>query len=140
MKTKFSLNTLVMIYAIVVVVAVLTWIVPGGEYQRETKEGRTLVIPGSFLYTQSEPQGLGAILMAPIKGFIQAAQIIAFLLIIGGVFSTIQRTGAITAAVQKMAHSGHHVYLFARGYTFWHVRRNHAVYSNIHTTGYIVRL
>ncbi len=103
MKTKFSLNTLVMIYAIVVVVAVLTWLIPGGEYQREMKEGRTLVIPGSFQYTQSEPQGLGAVLMAPIKGFIQAAQIIAFLLIIGGVFSTMQRTGAITAAVKKMA-------------------------------------
>jgi uncharacterized ion transporter superfamily protein YfcC len=103
MKIKFSLNTLVMIYAIVVVVAILTWIIPGGEYQREIKEGRTLVIPGSFHYTESVPQGIGAVLMAPIKGFIHAAQIIVFLLVIGGVFSTIQKTGAITAGVQKMA-------------------------------------
>ena len=48
MKKKFTFNTLVMIYAVVVLVAVATWIVPGGEYQRETKDGRTLVVPGSF--------------------------------------------------------------------------------------------
>lgn len=103
MKTKFTFNTLVLIYAIVILVAILTWIVPGGEYQREVRDGRTLVIAESFDYVDSQPQGIAAILLAPIKGFIQAAQIIAFLFIIGGVFKIIETTGAISAAVQKMA-------------------------------------
>lgn len=104
MKTKFTFNTLVMIYAIVIIVAMLTWIVPGGEYQREVRDGRTLVIAESFKYVDSQPQGIAAILLAPIKGFIQAAQIIAFLFIIGGAFNIIQTTGAISASVQKMAY------------------------------------
>ncbi len=103
MKAKFSFNTLVMIYAIVVVVAILTWLVPGGEYRRETKDGKTLVIAESFTYVKNQPQGLGAILTSPLKGFAQAAQIIAFLFVIGGTFSVIQATGAVTASVQRMA-------------------------------------
>ena len=104
MKSKFKFNTLVMIYAIVIVVAIMTWLIPGGEYQREAKDGRTLVIAESFKYIDSQPQGIGAILLAPIKGFIQAAQIIVFLFIIGGAFNIIQTTGAISASVQKMAY------------------------------------
>ncbi|MFZ5517235.1 MAG: YfcC family protein [Candidatus Zhuqueibacterota bacterium] len=103
MKIKFNVNTLVLIYVIVILVALLTWIVPGGEYQREVRDGRTLVIADSFTYVDSHPQGIGAVLMAPIQGFIQAALIIAFLFVIGGAFSVIQSTGAITASVQKMA-------------------------------------
>lgn len=101
--TGKSLSTLAMIYALVIIVALLTWIVPGGEYQRTVTDGRTLVEPGSFQYIKSSPQGLGAMLTAPIKGFIQASQIIVFLFIIGGTFSVIQGTGAIQAGVQRMA-------------------------------------
>lgn len=100
---KYSFNTLVMIYAVVIAVAVATWIVPGGEYRRETREGRTLVVPNSFTVVENDPQGIGAVLKAPIRGFIDAAYIIAFLFVIGGAFMIIQRTGAITASVQSLA-------------------------------------
>jgi len=100
---KFSFNTLVMIYGVVVLVAVATWIIPGGEYRRETADGKTVVMPDSFAFVTSQPQGLGAILAAPVRGFVQAAHIIAFLFVIGGTFSVIQKTGAISVAVQKLA-------------------------------------
>jgi len=105
---KFSFNTLVMIYAVVIAVAVATWIVPGGEYSRCVQDGKTMVVPGSFTIVRSEPQGIGAVLVAPVKGFIQAAHIIAFLFVIGGAFMVIQKTGAITVSVQRLA------YTFAR--------------------------
>jgi uncharacterized ion transporter superfamily protein YfcC len=103
MKQPFAFNTLVMIYAVVVLMAIATWIVPGGEYKREQKEGRTLVVPGSFTYAPSSPQGFGAIFTAPVKGFVQAAHIIAFVFIIGGAFSVVQKTGAIAVGVQRVA-------------------------------------
>ena len=105
MKQPFAFNTLVMIYGVVVLVAIATWIVPGGEYQRESQEGRTLVVPGSFTYAPSEPQGLGAIFTAPIKGFMQAAHIIVFVFIIGGAFAVVQKTGAIAVSVQRVAYT-----------------------------------
>jgi uncharacterized ion transporter superfamily protein YfcC len=105
MKRTFTFNTLVMIYAVVVLVAIATWIAPGGEYKREVKEGRTLVIPGSFTYAPSVPQGVGAIFTAPVKGFMQAAHIIVFVFIIGGAFSVVQKTGAIAVAVRRVAYT-----------------------------------
>ncbi|MFN0158022.1 MAG: YfcC family protein [Bacteroidota bacterium] len=105
MKTGKSINTLVMIFAVVILVALATWVVPGGEYTRVAKEGKTLVVPGSFAYVEGQPQGAAAVLMAPIKGFIQAANIIAFLFVIGGSFMVIQKTGAITVSVQRMAYT-----------------------------------
>jgi len=100
---KITFNTLVMIYAVVIAVALMTWIVPGGEYKREVKDGKTLVVPNSYSTIANEPQGVGAMLVAPVKGFIQAAPIIAFLFVIGGAFMIIQKTGAITVSVQQLA-------------------------------------
>jgi uncharacterized ion transporter superfamily protein YfcC len=105
MKRPWTFNTLVMIYAVVVLVAIATWFVPGGEYKRELKEGRTLVVPGSFTYAQSEPQGLGAIFTSPVKGFMQASHIIVFVFIIGGAFAIVQKTGAIAVSVQRVGYT-----------------------------------
>lgn len=101
-KTIFS-NTLVMIYSVVLLVAAATWILPGGEYQREVREGKTLVVPGSYTEVPSNPQGLADLLKAPVKGFVQAAQIVAFLFVIGGAFMIVERTGTISVAVQALA-------------------------------------
>ncbi|HUI65888.1 MAG TPA: Na+/H+ antiporter NhaC family protein [Bacteroidota bacterium] len=103
MRSRFSFNTLLMVYAVVVLVALATWVVPGGEYRREVKDGRTLVVPGSFVYGQSQGQGLGAVLAAPLRGFADASTIIAFVFIIGGSFMVIQKTGAVTVALRTMA-------------------------------------
>lgn len=103
MKKTFSFNTLVMIYGVVILVAAATWIVPGGEYKREMKDGKTLVIADSFTFVESNPQGVGALLMAPVEGFIEAAHIIAFLFVIGGSFMVVEKTGAVAVSVQKMA-------------------------------------
>jgi uncharacterized ion transporter superfamily protein YfcC len=103
MKPRFQFNTLLMIYAVVVLVGVLTWFMPGGEYQRIVKDGKNLVVPGSFTAGAAAPQFLGAMLLAPIKGFVQAAQIIICLFVVGGCFAVLQKTGAIAAAIHRLA-------------------------------------
>jgi uncharacterized ion transporter superfamily protein YfcC len=105
MGTRASFNTLAMIFAVVVIVAATTWIVPGGEYNRQVRDGRTMVVPGSYTAVAAAPQGPGAVFMAPIKGFVQAAQILAFLFVIGGAFMMIQATGAVAVSVQHLAHT-----------------------------------
>lgn len=102
---KFSFNTLIMIFAVIVLVAAATWIVPSGEYQRQVNNGKTLVLPNSFSFTESNPQGFADILTSPYKGFVKAAEIIGFLFILGGSFSILIRTGAITVSIQHLAHT-----------------------------------
>ncbi len=96
-------HTLVLIYAMVVLTVVATWIVPGGQYQRAEKDGRIMPVAGSFAQTDRNPQGLGALFVSPIKGFIEAAAIIAVVFVVGGAFAVIQKTGAIMAFIHNLA-------------------------------------
>jgi uncharacterized ion transporter superfamily protein YfcC len=97
-------HTFVIIFFIIVIMAILTWIVPAGEYARvKGPEGKTIVEAGSFHLVKSNPQGIFAILKAPIRGTISAVEIIAFVLIIGGAFKIITMSGAIDAAIYKVA-------------------------------------
>ncbi|MGB2578668.1 putative ion transporter superfamily protein YfcC [Elusimicrobium simillimum] len=98
---KFKLNTFTIILAIIAMVAILTWIVPSGKYQTVQKDGRTMVVAGSYEKVPSNPQGLFDVLTAPVEGFISAAEIIVFLLIISGVFAVVEKTGAITAGIKR---------------------------------------
>ena len=94
-------NTYLIIFSILVLMAVLTWIVPPGQYERDSSQKKNPVIPGTFAYIEggagASGQGPGAVFTAPIKGFVAVANIIGFVLIVGGAFSVLQRTRAIDA-------------------------------------------
>ncbi len=94
-------NTYLIIFSILVLMAVLTWIVPPGQYERDSSQKKNPVIPGTFAYIDggagASGQGPGAVFTAPIKGFVAVANIIGFVLIVGGAFSVLQRTRAIDA-------------------------------------------
>lgn len=77
----------------------LTWVIPAGEYAREIVDGRTVVIAGTYEPVESNPQGIAELLTAPIKGFIGASRIIAFVLLVGGAFSVLSATGALDAGL-----------------------------------------
>ena len=81
---------------------ILTWIVKAGEYQRQNLNGRMVLIPGTYKELPNNPQGIWAMLTAPIKGFVSASQIIGFCLIVGGAFGLLNRTGAISAALSSL--------------------------------------
>ncbi len=96
-------HTLILIYAMVVLTVVATWVVPGGAYERVEREGKTMPVSGSFTYVDSRPQGLAALFVSPAKGFVDAAAIIAFCFIVGGVFGIVQKTGTVTVAIHNLA-------------------------------------
>ncbi len=103
MKWKFKfpqLNTFAIILAIIALVTVLTWVVPSGAYQRTEVDGRQVVVPGTYHAVAANPQGVFDVLTAPITGFENTAQVIVFLLIIGGVLAVVEKTGAITAGIK----------------------------------------
>lgn len=93
-----------LIFFIMVLTAMLTWIIPGGRYERTAnQQGREIVVDGTFQVVESQPQGVFALLQAPIQGIVQTANIIAFILLIGGVFGIIDKTRVITASILRVA-------------------------------------
>jgi uncharacterized ion transporter superfamily protein YfcC len=110
--------------------SLLTYVVPSGHFDRETLDvggvERTVVIPGTFetipkhrslrglVFTddepgQASPVSLEGFLSAIPRGMVQAADIIFFIFIIGGVFGILQATGTIPAilhtVVNRLRHS-----------------------------------
>lgn len=72
----------------------------------EGKIRRPVSIPNTYQELESSPQGLKAILFAPIRGIYESIDIILFVLIIGGFIGVFQKSGAmdsgITALSQRM--------------------------------------
>ena len=102
MKKKLC-NTYFLVFLIMIGVAALTWLVPSGQYDRIEEGGRTYAVAGSYHAVARAPQGLGDILAAPVQGFAQCAEIIAFILVVGALFTIVERTGAIHTVIQKVS-------------------------------------
>lgn len=95
MPSAFSI-----LFIIILLVAVLTWFVPAGQYQYVDDTAATLEpVPGTYQQIESNPQGIWEALSAPITGFFDAADIILFLLVIGGYLGLVTDTGAIGAGI-----------------------------------------
>ena len=56
-------------------------------------------IPGTYRTLESRPQGLGALIKAPVRGIIEGSDIIFMVLIIGGLIGVMNRTGAFDAGI-----------------------------------------
>ena len=75
----------VILLAVIAICAVLTHIIPAGEYARiEGPGGRMIVEPDGFEYVEPNPAGLFDILLAVPKGMEEMSTIIFFVFIVGG--------------------------------------------------------
>ena len=95
-------HTYVIVFSILVLAAITTWIVPGGEYERHTVvvEGssRNVIIDNSFHYVENQPQ-TWQVFSAFFEGFVDKADIIAFILMIGGAFWIMNKSRAIDIGI-----------------------------------------
>ena len=99
-------HTLVVVMALVIVVLALSWVIPSGEYQRvtiETSEGtRNVTVAGTYREVPKVLLGPRWCWPAPIKGFLDGALLICFLLVIGGSFAVFQETGAVEFGIRRL--------------------------------------
>ena len=93
MKMKVP-NTYVIIFALLVLCAVATWLVPGGQYVRADD--------GSLQYESVEavPQSW-QVFSSIYHGFEKQAGIIVFILVVGGAFWLLNATGAVSAGIGR---------------------------------------
>ncbi|MDD2964176.1 MAG: AbgT family transporter [Bacteroidales bacterium] len=95
-------HTYVIVFVIIIIAAMFTWIVPGGAFNREviqTASGQREVIDtDSFQYVDSQPQ-TWEIFSAFYQGFARSPKIIVFILILGGAFWILNESRAIDVGV-----------------------------------------
>ena len=93
------------LYILIIILAILTWIIPAGEYEKN-QAGQLLA--GTYKTVQSNPQGIYDIFMAPVYGLIGnklttgSIGVAFFILIIGGFLGVITETGALDIGIASV--------------------------------------
>ncbi|RDW20271.1 C4-dicarboxylate ABC transporter permease [Oceanobacillus arenosus] len=120
-KSKIP-HTFIILFGIIVLLAITTYFIPAGEYDRETTEdGRTIVINGTYHETDASPAGFLDIFTAVFDGMVQSADIIFLLFIVGGSFGILTSTGAIEGLFNRLITKlkGNEIYLIPILITFF---------------------
>ena len=109
-NTKSFLTAILVIFLLMVLTYVLTLVIPSGEYSRVEDADGNLVIDteGGFSYVEggiSFWKWLASpILVLGASGNAALIAVIVFLLVIGGVFSALDRCGVMKYMLDKMVH------------------------------------
>lgn len=94
---KFRMpNAYTILFGIVLLMILLTWVVPSGEYDHQA-DGEP--IAGSYHRVENEAQPITALFTAPMEGFYEAIDVAAFILMVGGFLGVVAKTGAIDAGI-----------------------------------------
>ncbi len=105
-KKKFKTpNTYVILFAVIAVIAILSWFIPGGAYDLDDA-GRA--ISGTYHTVTSNPQGIWDVLLSPIIGMVgskttaAAISISLFIMLFGSFLEMMEETGAVKTGLKKI--------------------------------------
>lgn len=114
-KNKIGLHmphVITLIFMLIVFVAIMTWIIPSGSFERQlvdTAAGeREVAVSGTYTTVKKVTeegdlrQGIAQVLQAPGKGIQRGIEVIAFVFIIVGVFSIMDKTKAMNVGLKKL--------------------------------------
>ena len=89
-----------LIFGIIIVAAILTHIIPAGEFDKVTLDnGREGVVPGSFRYVEGNPASFMDVFLAIPQGMIGAANIIFLTFISGATFQVLEYSRTLENSV-----------------------------------------
>jgi len=106
MKLSFP-HPIIILLSFVVISALATLIIPSGEFDRVLDEqtGRAVVVPGSYHEIEDRNASVYDIFLAVPEGFIEGADIIVLILLLGSSFYVIEKTGALEAGLTALISS-----------------------------------
>lgn len=101
-KKKFRVpHVYVMILCLLILAALLTYVIPAGQYTYITDEatGRRVVDPDSFQYVEQNPTGIVTFVTAIPAGMAAQVDVIMLIVLVIGAFEIINATGALNAGI-----------------------------------------
>lgn len=98
-----GINAFVLMFIVIVIMTILTYILPAGQYDRVEKDGRTIVDPTSFQFVESTPVGVLDMFNSVHLGLVEGSSIILFVFLFGGALGIMQKTGAIDSFIKFIA-------------------------------------
>ncbi|GGW54001.1 YfcC family protein [Alishewanella tabrizica] len=102
---KFKVpHTLTLLFSMMVIAMIATWIVPQGFFATETlANGRAVVVPGTFALVEERSYlSPWQLLTAIPRAFAAAQDVIFFVMILGGVLAIARATGTVDALIGRL--------------------------------------
>lgn len=97
-------HPMVLLLGTVLLAAGLTWVIPAGNFDRQLDpdSGRELVVPGTWHRVDPSPVGPAAAVLAVPRGIVDGADVVVVILLVGGAFGLLDRTGALGRLVAAL--------------------------------------
>ena len=97
-------HPLILLLGGVLVAAGLTWALPAGQYDRreDPATGREVVVAGTYKRVDPAPVGPFAALVSVPRGFVEAADVVAVVLFVGGAWVVVDRLGTLGRLVAAL--------------------------------------
>jgi len=108
MKKRSFPHPMIIMLAFVGLATLMTYIIPAGSFDRVMDEGtgREIVVQGSFKkLDENKPVGIGKMFLSVPEGIIEGAEVVVLILIIGGAFYVVDKTGAFQSGLESLVHS-----------------------------------
>ncbi len=98
-------HPLALLTGCIALAAALTWVLPAGQYARHHDEvtGRDVVAPGTYHAVPAAPVSPFEAVVAIPRGMIAAADVIFLVLLVGGAFVVVDKTGALRQGTAWLA-------------------------------------
>jgi uncharacterized ion transporter superfamily protein YfcC len=100
-------HPLILLIAAVAIAAALTWVLPAGEYARrdDPVTHRSVVVAGTYHVVPRAPVGPFAAAVAIPRGFVEGAEVIAVVLLVGGAWVVVDRLGTLGRIIAALVAS-----------------------------------
>ena len=102
-KKLWAPNVYSLLFLLAVVAAILTWIVPAGSFERQTTDGVTEVIAGTYAFTERNGQNPWDVFQAIVQGFKNQMSMVLMILFVGAAVNMLNGTKAINNMFTKLA-------------------------------------
>lgn len=96
-KKSFEPNAFVIVFSIMIICAILTWIIPAGTFERVMQGDREVVVPGTFEFVARHPVGPWKFLNCFFNGFVDAADIMFFIIFATAYVHVLSASNALNA-------------------------------------------
>ena len=97
-------HTYVILTIILLIVVGLTYVIPGGQYDRvvDPASGKTIVLPDSFHFVEGNRPGFFDIFLSVSRGYVSAADILFLIVFAYGFVYVLKANGTLDAAVAAL--------------------------------------
>lgn len=104
MKKKFTVpHTYVLIFSFILIATAMTWVIPTGAFDRvkDIATGKSVIVQGTYHTIKNSPVNFFKIPLLIMKGFSSTSSIIFLILVVGGAFNIIIKTGMFQGITGK---------------------------------------